>query len=90
MGWRVIRPGVSALPTLPAGVRCAPGYQELPAPSPASRAGRSIAEQSIVQQRLVASGRAAWLDQGEPATAPLQRDLERALARVRSRLKAAL
>lgn len=38
----------------------------------------------IVQQRLVESGRAAWLGEGHPAgTPPPLRDLERAAARVR-------
>ena len=39
----------------------------------------------IVQQRLVDSGRAAWLGDGEPAGSPLPlRDLERAATRVRA------
>jgi hypothetical protein len=39
----------------------------------------------IVQQRLVASGRAAWLGEGHPVGAPPPlRDLERAVARVRA------
>ena len=44
----------------------------------------------IVQQRLVDSGRAAWLGEGEPAaTPPPLRDLERAVARVRGLFQAA-
>jgi mitochondrial fission protein ELM1 len=39
----------------------------------------------IVQRRLVESGRAAWLGEGDPAGAPPPlRDLERAVARVRA------
>jgi hypothetical protein len=44
----------------------------------------------IVQQGLVASGRAAWLDEDEPtADPPPLRDLERAVARVRGLFQAA-
>jgi mitochondrial fission protein ELM1 len=44
----------------------------------------------IVQQGLVASGRAAWLGEGEPAASPPPlRDLERAVARVRALFQAA-
>jgi mitochondrial fission protein ELM1 len=44
----------------------------------------------IVQQRLVDSGRAAWLGEGEPFAAPPPlRDLERAVARVRALFQAA-
>ena len=44
----------------------------------------------IVQQRLVDSGRAAWLGKGEPSAAPPPlRDLERAVARVRTLFQAA-
>jgi hypothetical protein len=43
-----------------------------------------------VQQRLVDSGRAAWLGEGDPAgNPPPLRDLERAVARVRELFRSA-